>query len=177
MSLIFAPGKYLTLIFIFLDIFFSISPDIVESPKISVVPFLHSLLFYCTVLLPALLVFSVGAVWISFLAVTCSSECFGVCPTSITRQFLVFELRGGSCLEGLLITTSKSTPDGLLEKPSTALLLTGVLTKHLRPTSTTPKFQPTPLTPFFLTHAIHTIFLTHSKILLTHAIHATHTKI
>ena len=29
-------------------------------------------------------------------------------------QFLVFELRGDSCLEGLSITTSKSTRDGLL---------------------------------------------------------------
>ena len=30
-------------------------------------------------------------------------------------------------MEGLSITPSKSTPDGLLEKPSTALLITGVL--------------------------------------------------
>ena len=64
MSLIFAPGKYLTLILLFMDIFFSISPDIVESPKKSVVPFLHSSLFCCKVLLSALLMFSVGVVWI-----------------------------------------------------------------------------------------------------------------
>ena len=34
-------------------------------------------------------------------------------------------------MEGLLITTSKSTPNGLLEKPSTALLLTGVLSSRI----------------------------------------------
>ena len=126
MVLIFAPRKYLTLIFLFPDIFFSISPDIVESPKISEVPFLHSSLFGCTVLLSALLIFSVRADWISFLVLTCSSECFTVCSTSITGQFLVSELRGDSCLEGLSITTSKSKPDGLLEKPSTVLLLRGI---------------------------------------------------
>ena len=111
MSLIFAPGKYVTLIFLFLDIFLSISPDIVDSPKISVVPFLHFSLFCCRVLLSALLIFSFGAVWISFLALTCSSECFTVCSTSVTGQFLVFELRGGSCLGSLSITTSKSYSD------------------------------------------------------------------
>ena len=42
----------------------------------------------------------------------------------IYRQFLVFELRGDSCLEGLSLTTSKSVSDDLLEKPLTALLLT-----------------------------------------------------
>ena len=88
----------------------------------------HSSLFCCTVLLSALLVFSF---WISFLVLTCSSECFTVCPTSIIGQFLVFELQGGSCLDGLSITTSKSTPDGLLEKSSTALLLTGVLSSRI----------------------------------------------
>ena len=61
---------------------------------------------------------------------SCSSECFTVCPTSIAGQFLVFDLRGGSCLEGLSIKTSKSTPDGLLEKHSKALLLTGVLSSQ-----------------------------------------------
>ena len=57
-----------------------------------------------------------------------------VCPTSITGQFLVFELRRESCLEGLSITTSKSRSDGLLEKPSTALLLillTGVISLRI----------------------------------------------
>ena len=51
-----------------------------------------------------------------------------VCPTSIAGQFLVFELLG-DYLEGLSITTSKSTPvyTGLLEKPQTVLLLTGAL--------------------------------------------------
>ena len=85
-------------------------------------------------LLSALLAFWVGTVFISFLVLTCSSECFMVCPTSITGQFLVFELREDSCLKGLSITTSKSTSDGLLEKPSTALLLillTGVLSLRI----------------------------------------------
>ena len=131
MSLILPPGKYLTLIFLSLDISFSISPDIFESFKISVGRFLHSSLFCCIVLLSAILVFSIGAVWISFLALTCSSECFIVCPTSITGQFLVFELGGDSCLEGLSITTTKSTPDSFLEKPSTTLLLTGVLSSQI----------------------------------------------
>ena len=67
--------------------------------------------------------FCFWAVWISFLVLPCSSEYFTVCFTSITGQFLVFELRGDFCLEGLSITTPKSTPDGLLEKPSMALLL------------------------------------------------------
>ena len=61
----------------------SFSLHIVQSPKISAGPFLHSSLFCRTVLLSALLVFSVGVVWISFPALTCSSECFTVCPTSI----------------------------------------------------------------------------------------------
>ena len=78
----------------------------------------------------ALLVFSVGAVWISFLVLSYSLECFTVYPTSIAWQFLVFDLRGGSRLEVLSITTSKSTPDGLLEKHSKALLLTGVLSSQ-----------------------------------------------
>ena len=82
MSLIFAPGKYLILILLFADIFFSISPDIVESPQKSVVPFLHSSLFCCKVLLSAL---SVGVVWIPCLVLTCSLlTCFAVCFTSIT---------------------------------------------------------------------------------------------
>ena len=110
---------------------FSISSDIAESPKIIVVPFLHSSLFCCTALLSALLVFSVGAVWISFLVLTCSSECFAVCSTSITAQFLVFELWGNSCFESLSITASKYTPDCLLEKPSIALLLTSVLSSQI----------------------------------------------
>ena len=92
----------------------------------SIVPFLHYSLFSCTVLLSVLLIFSVGAVWISFLVLTCLSKCFTVCFISITGQFLVFELRGDSCLEGLSIATSKTTRDGLLEKPSTVLVLTGV---------------------------------------------------
>ena len=54
-SSIFGLGKYLTLIFLFLNIIFSISPDIAESPKISVVPFLHLSLFCCRELLSALL--------------------------------------------------------------------------------------------------------------------------
>ena len=54
-----------------------------------------------------------------------SLECFVICSTSFTEQFLVFELWGDSCLECLSITTSKSAPDGLPEKPSAALLLTG----------------------------------------------------
>ena len=95
MSLIFAPGKYLTLILLFVDIFFSISPDIVESPQKSVVPFLHSSLFCCKVLLSALLMFSVGVVWIPCLVLTCSLlTCFAVCFTSITGQLLLFELWG-----------------------------------------------------------------------------------
>ena len=115
MSLIFAPGKYLTLILLFVDIFFSISPDIAESPQKSVVPFLHSSLFCCKVLLSALLMFSVGVVWIPCLVLTCLLlTCFAVCFTSITGQFLLFELWGDLCLEGLSITTSKSTRDGLL---------------------------------------------------------------
>ena len=113
----------LTLIFLFLNIFFSISLGIAESPKISVVPFLHSSLFCCAVLLSAYMIFSVGAVLISFLGLTCSSECFTVCFTSIAEQFLVFELREYSCLEDLSITTSKSPRDGLL---LTVLVLTGV---------------------------------------------------
>ena len=62
---------------------------------------------------------------------TCSSECFVVCSTSFTGQFLVFELQGDSCLGSLSITTSKSTTDGLLEKPSTASLLTGVSSSRI----------------------------------------------
>ena len=54
---------------------------------------------------------------------TCSSECFTVCFTSITGQFLIFELRGDSCLEGLSIATSKSIRDSLLLM---VLVLTGV---------------------------------------------------
>ena len=131
MALLPAPGKYRTLIFLFLDIFFSISPHIVESPKISVVPFLHSSLFCCTELLSALLIFSVGVDWISFLVLTCSSKYFTLSSTSFTRQFLVFELRGDSCLEGLSITTSKSTLNGLFEKPSTASLLSGVSSSRI----------------------------------------------
>ena len=106
--------------------FFSISPDIVSSPKISVVPFLHFSLFCSTGLLSALLVFSVRIYWISFLVLICSSVYFTNWPTSFAGQFFVFELQGDFCLEGLSITTSKSTPDGLLEKLSTASLLTGV---------------------------------------------------
>ena len=68
---------------------------------------------------------SVGAVWISFLVLTCFVGTFYGFP--YFNQFLVFELRRDSCLEDLLITISKSTPDGLLEKLSTALLLTGTL--------------------------------------------------
>ena len=59
---------------------------------------------------------------------TCSSECCTVCFTSITGQFLIFELRGDSCLEGLSITTSKSTRDGLL---LTVLVLTGVSSSQI----------------------------------------------
>ena len=118
----FDPGKYLTLIFLFLDMFFFISPDIVESPKVNLVPSLHSSLFCCTELLSALLIFSAGVDLISFVLI-CSSEDFTVCSTSFTGQFLVFELREDSCLEGLSITTSKSTPDSLHEKLSTSLLL------------------------------------------------------
>ena len=92
MSLIFAPGIYLTLIFRFLDTFFSISPDIVEFPKISGVPY-HSSLFCCTELVSALLIFFVRVDSISFLVLTCSSECFTVCSISFTGQFLVFQPR------------------------------------------------------------------------------------
>ena len=126
MSLIFAPGKYLVLIFLFLDVFFSISPDIIESPKISILPFLHSSLFCCRELLSALLIFPVGVDSTSFLVLTCSSEYFTACSTSFSGQFLVFELLGGCCLEGLSIATSKSTPDGVLGEPTTASLQTGV---------------------------------------------------
>ena len=71
--------------------------------------FHHFSLFYCTR-------YWYFSFWISFLALTFSSECCTICPTSITWQFLVFELLGDSCLEGLSIATTKSTPDGLLEK-------------------------------------------------------------
>ena len=90
MTLIFAPGIYLTLIFRFLDIFFSISPDIIEFPKISAVPY-HFSLFCCTELLSALLIFFVRVDFISFLVLTYSSECFAVCSTLFTGQFLIFE--------------------------------------------------------------------------------------
>ena len=57
----------------------------------------------------------------------CSPECFTVCFTSITGQFLVFELQGDSCLEGLSITKSKSTRDGLL----LTVLVTGVSSSRI----------------------------------------------
>lgn len=120
MSLIFTPGRYLALIFLFLDIFFPLSPNIVERLKISVVPFLHTSFFCCTELLSVLLILSVVIDWIS-----CSSEYVMVCSTSFTGQFLVLNFRETSCFKGLSITTSKSASDGLLEKSSTALLLTG----------------------------------------------------
>ena len=113
MSLIFAPGKYLTLIFLFLDIFFSLRPDIVDSPKISVVPFHHSSLFCCTVMLSALLVFFI----LDFLSsVNLFVRMLYGLPYFNHMAVLVFELLGDSCLEGLSIATTKSTPDGLLEK-------------------------------------------------------------
>ena len=59
---------------------------------------------------------------------TCSSECFTVCFTSITGQFSIFKLQGDSCLEGLSITTSKSKRDGLL---LTILVLTGVSSSQI----------------------------------------------
>ena len=67
MSLIFVPGKYLLFIFFFLDIVFSISPDIVKLPKYkcSAFPTFFIVLMYS--FLSALLIFSVGVDWISFL--------------------------------------------------------------------------------------------------------------
>ena len=59
---------------------------------------------------------------------TCSSECFTVCFTSITGQFLVFELQGDFCLEGLSITTSKPTRDGLT---LTVLVRTGASSSQI----------------------------------------------
>ena len=126
MSLIFAPGKYLTLFFLSLDIVFAISPDIVEFPKLNVVPFLHYSLLCCTEFLSVLLRFPVRVDWISFLVLTCSSECFTVCFTSFTGHFFFFEMWGDSCLECLSITSSKSTPDCLSKKYSTTSLVTGV---------------------------------------------------
>ena len=59
---------------------------------------------------------------------TCSSECFTLYFTSVTGQFLVFELRRDSCLESLSITTSKSTRGGLL---LTVLVLTSVSSSRI----------------------------------------------
>ena len=59
---------------------------------------------------------------------TCSSECFALYFTSVTGQFLVFELRRDSYLESLSITTSKSTRGGLL---LTVLVLTGVSSSRI----------------------------------------------
>ena len=81
-------------------------------------------------LFSALLIFFVGAVWIFFLLLTCSSECFTVCLTSITGQFLnlVFELRGDYCLEDLSVTASRSARYGLLLM---VLVLTGVSSSRI----------------------------------------------
>ena len=61
--------------------------------------------------------------WSIACSLTCSSGCFTVCYTSVIGEFLVFEVRGDSCLEGLSIATSKSTQDSLL---LTVLVLTSV---------------------------------------------------
>ena len=77
MSLVLAPGKYLILIFLFLDIFSSKSPDIVKSCKISVVRFLHSPFFF---------LYTVGACAIN---VFCwSSLDFFSCVNLFIRMFL-----------------------------------------------------------------------------------------
>ena len=47
------------------------------------------------------------------------------------RAVLSFWTGGDSCLEGLSITTTKSTPGSFLEKPSTTLLMTGVLSSRI----------------------------------------------
>ena len=46
--------------------------------------------------------FSVVVDCVFFLVLTCLSEYFTVCSISFTKQFLVLELQGHSCLEGLL---------------------------------------------------------------------------
>ena len=113
MSLIFAPGKYLTW-FSYFWTSFSLYVQILSTPPKSVL-YLSTIL-HCFAVQWCCLRYWYFSFWISFLALTCSSECCMVCPTSITWQFLVFELLGDSCLEGSSIATSKSTLDGLLEK-------------------------------------------------------------
>ena len=122
----FSLGKYLTLVFLFMNIFFSISQDIAESlSQCSTFPSFFFVLLYSVV--------------ISVIGIFCwSSLDFLSYVNVFMRMFygllffnhrlvLIFELLGDSCLEGLSITTLKSTLDSLLEKPSMALLLTGVL--------------------------------------------------
>ena len=73
-----------------------------------------SSLFCCTVLLGGVIDIFCWSSLDSFLVLTCLLECFTVYFSSITLQFLVFELQGDSCLEDLSIAASKSTREGLL---------------------------------------------------------------
>ena len=127
MSLIFAPGKYLTLIFLFLDIFFSLRPDIVDSPKISVVPFHHSSLFCCTVMLSALLVFFI----LDFLSsVNLFVRMLYGLPYFNHRAVLSFRT-AGRLMFGKFINYNILHQMVYLKKPSTALLQTGVLSSRI----------------------------------------------
>ena len=127
MSLIFAPGKYLTLIFLFLDIFFSLRPDIVDSPKISVVPFHYSSLFCCTVMLSALLVFFI----LDFLScVNLFVRMLYGLPYFNHRAVLSF-WTAGRLLFGRFINYNILHQMVYLKKPSTALLQTGVLSSRI----------------------------------------------
>ena len=127
MSLIFGPGKYLTLIFLFLDIFFSLRPDIVDSPKISVVPFHHSSLFCCTVMLSALLVFFI----LDFLSsVNLFVRMLYGLPYFNHRAVLSF-WTAGRLLFGRFINYNILHQMVYLKKPSTALLQTGVLSSRI----------------------------------------------
>ena len=114
----------MTLIFSFLDIFFSVSPEIVESPKISVLPFLHSSFFLYRVLVCV----SDSLCWSRLNFLSCVNLFIGMFHCLlyfIYRSVLSFWTAGRLLFGSLSITISKSTPDGLLEEPSTASLLTG----------------------------------------------------
>ena len=124
----FTLGKYLTLVFLFLNIFFSISQDIAESPKMSQCSTFPSFFF---VLLYSVVISVIGIFcWSSLDFLSCVNLFIRMLHGLLNfshRVVLILELLGDSCLEGLSITILKSTLDGLLEKPSMALLLTGVL--------------------------------------------------
>ena len=95
----FCPWE-ISLIFLFLDFFLYKSRYCrVSQYQRSTFPRFFIVLLYGIVVC----VVSVGAIWIFFLVLTCLSECFALCPPSVTGQLLVFELRGDSCLGGLSI--------------------------------------------------------------------------